>query len=115
MSRIVYISGPISGQENGNRPAFDRAAELLSAAGHEVRNPHELFTEQPPADRTPEAMLAYWRRAMRVDVKHLMDCDAILQLPGWRQSRGACWEWSIASEMLGMPVMMVRPRRDGQR
>lgn len=107
MKPVTYISGPISGHADGNRPAFDRAAEMLRDKGHEVRNPHEIFTEPPPADQSPEALLAYWRRAMRTDVKALMDCDFIALLPHWQASKGARWEYRIATEMLGMrPIFL---------
>jgi hypothetical protein len=94
---IVYVSGPITGHTNGNRPAFDRAAFMLRAAGYLVKNPHDLFHEPPPED--PQQMRAYWQRAMRADVRALVDCDRIAMLPGWEKSEGALLEHLIAAKL----------------
>jgi hypothetical protein len=37
---IVYIAGPISGVENGNKEAFLRAEQLFKQLGYIVLNPH---------------------------------------------------------------------------
>ena len=87
----VYISGAISNQANP-RPAFDIAAQALRAAGHEVINPYDL-------DHSTHGRA--WADFMRVDIKALMDCDAVAMLPGWRGSRGASIECALAQD-LGM-------------
>lgn len=94
---LIYLSGPITGHADGNRPAFDRAASMLRAAGYLVKNPHDLFCEPPPAD--PLQMRAYWQRAMRADVRALVDCDRIAMLPGWEKSEGAQLEHLIAAKL----------------
>lgn len=86
--QIVYISGPISGRPNLNRPAFDQAAKVLAAAGYQVVNPFDVCPNP-----------ASWEEAMRADVKALMDCDRILMLPGWEESRGAVIEAWIAAKL----------------
>jgi hypothetical protein len=101
LSPVVYVSGPITGKPDGNRPAFDQAATKLKASGCVVVNPHEVFTEQVPTQASE--MEAYWQRAMRRDIKALVDCTHILMLPGWSNSRGAKLEKHIA-EALGMQV-----------
>ena len=87
----VYISGAISGQTNP-KPAFDSAAHALRAIGHEVVNPFDLDHSGHACD---------WADFMRVDIKALMDCDAVAMLPGWRNSRGASIECALAQD-LGM-------------
>ena len=42
----IYISGPISGLPDGNRPAFAEMAVTLRSKGWEVVNPHELFNAE---------------------------------------------------------------------
>lgn len=109
---VVYLSGPISGMLHQNRPAFERACASLRASGYRVINPFEVFTEPPPADMTPEQKRAYWRRAMRADVRALMDADVIAMLPGWQRSEGARWEHDIATRMLGMRAIFITELRE---
>lgn len=92
MTPIVYISGPITGMPELNRPAFASAAAGLRAAGFTAVDPFEVC--QAPAS---------WEDAMRADVKALMDCTAVATLPGWTGSRGARLEVHVARE-LGMQV-----------
>ena len=85
------MSGPVTGLPDGNRPAFDRAAEVLAAAGLRPMLPHWFV----PAG-------ADWGAAMRRCIETLVKCDALLLLPGWRGSRGASLEAEIA-ERVGIP------------
>lgn len=89
---ILYISGPMTGYEDFNFPAFHTAAEKLRSAGYEVISPAEL--EQP--DKS-------WQACMRVDITAMMQAEALVMLPDWQESRGARLEVHIAKE-LGMPV-----------
>ena len=95
MTRIIYISGPITGIPEGNRPAFAAMAAQLRADGHTVINPHELFREvfRPLT----------WEDYMRDDLTALLTCTHLVMLPGWEQSRGARLEKYVA-EHLGMSV-----------
>lgn len=90
----VYISGPISGIEDHNRPAFNSAAALLHSWGHEAVNPLEI----------PAGSGASWIDYMRADIAAMMACDALFALPGWQSSRGACIEVQLA-QSLGIPIM----------
>jgi hypothetical protein len=92
----IYISGPISGLPDGNRPAFAAAAARLSHDGHTVINPHDLFQE--------DERLLRWEDYMRVDLAALLTCYQVQLLPGWEHSRGARLEKYVA-EQLGMPVV----------
>jgi hypothetical protein len=94
---LVYLSGPISGMPDGNRLAFARAAVMLNEAGFFVKNPHDLFNEPAPTEQG--AMRAYWQRAMRADIRALVDCDRIAMLPGWEKSEGAVLEHMIAAKL----------------
>jgi hypothetical protein len=87
----IYISGPISGKPDGNKPAFEHAAELIRSHGHDPVNPHDVC-----ANIGKDAL---WHDYMRKDIKALLDCDAIVMLPGWEDSRGACLEHLIAEEL----------------
>jgi hypothetical protein len=92
MSKI-YISGPMTGVENFNFPAFHAAAAALRKLGYEVVSPAEV---------NPDTSMT-WEQCLRADVKALCDCDAIALLPGWENSKGAHLEIHIAHR-LGLRV-----------
>lgn len=87
----IYISGPMSGLPELNFPAFNEAAKQLRALGHEVANPAEKQEEGNPGMQ--------WIDLMRLDIKMLMDCDAVAALPGWGDSRGARIEVELATAL----------------
>ena len=76
---VVYVSGPVTGMRDGNRPAFEEAVEY----GLSQRRPLKL---------TLMAILA--------------QADGLAMLEGWERSRGARLENTVALA-LGMPVMDV--------
>ena len=92
MSDQIYISGPMTGHDDHNYPAFLRAAVRLQALGWGVANPAENF-----GGRTDLPRVEY----LRHDINLLAACTAIAMLPGWRSSRGSSLEFTIAQE-LGM-------------
>lgn len=89
----VYISGPMSDIPLFNRPAFNARAAELRKLGHEVLNPAEC-------DLGPDAT---WKDYMLLDIRMLMDADAIDKLDGWEQSKGATFE-NLVAETVGIPV-----------
>jgi hypothetical protein len=88
----LYISGPMTGIVDFNFAAFNRAARLLRDAGYQVTNPAELN----PKGRT-------WAECLRVDLKAMLDCDALATLDQCEGSRGARMECQVA-HLLMMPV-----------
>lgn len=94
----LYLSGPMSGLPDFNAPTFNSAATALRAAGFAVVNPAELDA-QDEGEKT-------WEEYLRRDIAHLVTCDAIALLPGWKKSRGAKLEKYIA-DALGMPNMLL--------
>lgn len=91
----VYIAGPMTGYPELNYPAFHSTAERLRACGFEVVSPAEL-----------NPITEGYREAMRKDILALVDCDHILMLDGWEQSKGASLEHHIAT-VLGIPLITV--------
>lgn len=85
----VYISGPMTGLPNLNFDAFNAAARMLRAAGHDVVN---------PADNGGGGGLSY-ADYLRRDIRDLLDCDALCLLPGWENSVGARVEKHIAEAL----------------
>ncbi len=77
----VYISGPISGMPDWNRPAFDRMKRHLLEAGLEPVSPLDGI----PSTEKEKPYVEYMTRALQL----LDTCDAIVQLSGWDYSYGA--------------------------
>jgi len=97
-----YLAGPMSGIPDQNYPAFQAASESLRVAGYEIVSPHETYHHptQPNEDM--------YCQLLRHDVLSFMkDCDGIILLPGWSQSRGAKLELHLALS-LDLPVRFYR-------
>jgi len=97
----TYLSGPISlggtlsvAEVTRNIRRFRVVREAIEARGEEVVDPTQLS----PGSANPT-----WLDWMRVDLKALLDCDRILLLPGWDQSKGALIERRLAED-LGLQV-----------
>ena len=93
----VYIAGPMTGYEDFNHPAFHLAAKSLRDGGYEVAC---------PAEADNGSVGQSWEHYMRIDLKMLLDCDAVVTLDGWEGSRGASLEVFLACQ-LGMPRMAL--------
>lgn len=85
----VYISGPISGIDFGNRFAFSCARSALELCGYEVIDPSEVQLSDA----------ATWADYMKADLKLLLDCDYIYMLEGWENSKGARLERELAENL----------------
>ncbi len=89
----LYLSGPMTGLPDDNKPAFNAEAARLRALGYDVFNPAEVVL--------PDG--ATWAQYMRIDLSQLLTCDEIAMLPGWESSKGANVEHGLAVD-IGMPV-----------
>ena len=105
MTRL-YISGPVTGIEDDNRPAFDEAWERLNAAGFMSCSPH-CFVRS--GERHDVAM----RSCINELTSHFWGYgktdgyyDGVALLPGWEHSEGAKLERAVA-EACGIPVKTV--------
>lgn len=85
----VYISGPITGVDFGNRFAFSCASNALELCGYEVVDPSEVQLDDE----------ATWADYMKADLKLLLDCDFIYMLEGWEDSKGARLERELAENL----------------
>ena len=75
----VYIAGKITG-EAGYKEKFASAAAILEGSGHIVLNPAVLPAGMAEADY------------MRICMAMMESADAVMFLPDWICSRGACLE-----------------------
>ncbi len=88
----IYISGPMTGIPNLNMEAFNDAENKLRKAGwSDIRNPARLAVNE--YENLPRSLY------LRSDLRQLLDCQAILLLRGWEQSKGARLEALIADEV----------------
>lgn len=90
----IYLAGPMTGLPEFNYPLFNEVAAQLRGQGCEVRNPAE--SDDGSSGKS-------WEFYMRLALRQLLECDSMVLLPGWRQSRGARIEHNIACE-LGMDI-----------
>ena len=87
----IYISGPMTGIPNFNRPAFKDAQLILEAMGHEVFNPGEL----PYGTR---------RECLEVDIAWICrKAEGMVMLFDWVRSSGSAAELATA-KALEIPV-----------
>lgn len=88
----IYISGPITGQNNYIE-RFAAAEELLKEAGYESINPAEELMEMPKNSTHEE----YMEKAIAL----LACCEGIYMLEGWENSKGAKIEldWAIRNKL----------------
>lgn len=104
------------GIKDFNRPAFDAAAAMLRAQGHDVFNPPEKDVEMfgPDALKSETGALAdvAWtglspRTVIRIDLNWIIDhAEAIALLPGWEKSKGATAEKALA-DFLGLETFLL--------
>lgn len=87
---LVYLSGPMTGYDEHNYPAFDRAAETLRANGHEVLNPAETAGGSIHLPR---------ETFLEIDIGYVRAADALVLLPGWANSEGAKLEVDVARSL----------------
>lgn len=87
----TYIAGPMAGLPDKNYPAFQKVAQELRDQGRTVLSPHEI--DGGSMDTRPYEW--YLREALKL----LLQCDDIVLLPDWENSRGATIEWEIANAL----------------
>lgn len=88
----TYIAGPMTGYPEFNHPAFHAKAKELRDEGFEVINPAEhdaeIGTDKP------------WDTYLRRDLVLVAEqCDRIVCLPGWQDSKGASLEVYVGRQL----------------
>lgn len=85
----IYISGPISGNENFIEEFNNAAIKLQTEFPNcEIINPAPLNNCLPKSTT--------WQQYMDVCIPMLDQADAIYMINGWKKSSGACVEYGYA-------------------
>ena len=100
----IYLAGPMRGYADFNHPAFHRAAALLRADGHHVFSPaeHDVangydFTGTDGSERDLANAGFDFRKTLGDDLAWICgEADAVVVMPGWRESSGARAEVTVA-------------------
>jgi len=82
----IYISGPMTGLPDFNKPAFNAAETKLKLKGYTVLSPACL----------PSSNEITHEEYMVIDLAMLSICDKIYMLDGWKNSTGAKMEYEEA-------------------
>ena len=107
----VYIAGPMAGYPDGNRPAFNEAANRVHRAGHTPVNPADVtepdHTEPCCPGPTPDHYVSNGHSYgcyLREGIRLLLTSEAIMFLDNWDKSVGASTEAHVARS-IGLPVV----------
>jgi hypothetical protein len=102
-SKIIYLSGPMTGYPNFNIETFNFWTEFYETCGYKVHSPPQIS----PVDGEKE-----YQDYLRSDLNVLINekIDAVYVLPGWEKSKGALLEARIAMA-LNIPVFDVRSEK----
>lgn len=98
----AYLAGPMSGFPLHNYPVFAWVAKRLRAQGWDIVSPIEINPGQEHSDFSEPL----FRSCMQADIHALVDCDAIILMPGWEHSRGAMIEFELA-KALGHEIYFI--------
>lgn len=94
MKKKIYIAGKVTGEpKHTTALKFATAKKEIEALGFEAINPIEVVGDWN----------APWELAMRKCIAALMECDGVVVLPDFGNSKGAMIEHDLANS-LGMPV-----------
>lgn len=88
-SKVLYLSGPMTGYPELNYPAFNEAEIKLLKEGWSVENPASIGVVEG----------AEWEDYMTSALLQISKCGAMYMLKGWQMSRGACLEQLIAQNL----------------
>ena len=100
--KTVYLAGPMRGYPLYNFGEFARGARILRDLGYLVESPAEYdlakgFNPAEPLDSETNAKVFDINAVLAEDFRIILEkCDALVMLPRWRESSGACAEAVVA-------------------
>jgi len=97
MVKKIYLSGKITGKTYEEALAdFSRAESKVNSAN--LVSPDTIVETVNPMSIEHNHDQS-WQNFMRVDLKALLECDAIYMLKGWHESKGANIEYNLAKDL----------------
>lgn len=87
----LYLSGPITGKADYRRVFRDAKTILEEKGHHDIVNPAELCEVLPNGFPYEDIMM--------ICIDMLSKCDAVILLPGWKESHGCGREVGYANAM----------------
>ena len=94
----IYISGPISNIRQ-SLTNFGKAEYDLESKGYETYNPFSILLPSTKEEKDEYNKVGEWVWYMRRCIPELVNCDAVLLLPNWQESRGAKLEKELAETL----------------
>lgn len=111
-----YVAGPMTGIKNYNWPAFESTAAEYRSLGWDIVSPTEMDEERGDVEvtrfkngkvKSVRTLPSFdYAKVLAEDLRIIETVDAIILLPGWQNSRGACLELSHALG-LGKEIYVV--------
>ena len=105
MTRYAYIAGPVTGQADWNRPAFEAArpvvADILGLNQRLVTIPHDLFWPNWTGTEARAIERCVTHICCHVNDGHNL---TVVVIDGWRESLGTAVEVALARK-LRVPVV----------
>lgn len=102
----IFVTGPMRGKQDLNRPAFAKATLRLRGVGYEVISPSELDDIELKQGKPLDVNHALLR-----DLGYIVDCQAMAVLPNWQSSAGATGEIRFALG-LSPPLKIIDARTE---
>ena len=85
----LYLAGPMSGKAGFNYPRFQEVAEALRSRHYDIVSPHEMHDGDTSQS---------WEWYLRKDLTIMLECDGLILLEDWEESRGARLELFVADK-----------------
>lgn len=106
----IYISGPMTVDQEHYLENFAKVAKYLEAEGYEVLDPSKVDYIQSPEDAniTDKWSKEAWVWYIKRDIDLVTQCDAIYMMSGWKDSNGALVEFAVARRF-GLKILYQNP------
>jgi hypothetical protein len=96
-NETIYISGPMTGIADFNRPAFHAMEKILTETfGCKVLNPARITDERVNREHPGLLGRELYRTCIRYDLELVLAATGILRLAGFSNSKGAAAELAVA-------------------
>ena len=96
----IYISLPISNKDEATqRRHASKIESMIDSNFHEAVNPFDIGDELEEIHKHCKKPKPTWSEYMVEDLAAITECDAIVLLEGWAQSKGCNEEYNHAKKL----------------